>query len=206
MAVVNSGLGTDAERGFAFSNHDLIRELLARNPLAAHEFHIRFSARISSRVWRLLGTDVEHADIVQQVFVNIFEALNKLKNPEALDAWVDSIAIRTTRYELRRRGRRRALFLFKQEENNVEPRDETNPFKSHHVRQFYKIVDRMPTDDRVIFVLRFVEGCTVEQIASLGNYSVSTAKRRLKRAKATFEKSVLVDFSLVSLVEDFHAV
>ena len=59
----------------------------------------------------------------------------------------------------------------------------------------------MPTDDRIVFVLKYIEGCTIDHIASIYNYSPATAKRRIKRARLTFEDKALEDFSLLSLVE-----
>ena len=196
----------DDSTGRAYTNAALVENLIAGDVDAAYAFHDRYSTRISRWVWRLMGTDWEHADIVQQVFVSIFEALPSLKNTDALNAWVDSVTIKTTRYELRKRRARRALFFVRRDDNPDEPRDEASPFKQHHVKHFYKIVNAMPTDDRIVFILRYLEGYTIEQIASVGNYSTSTAKRRLKRAKAIFEKSALHDFSLVSLVEEYHAI
>ncbi len=188
------------------TNRELIDGLIAGERRAAYVFHERYSKRVSRWVWRLLGTDREHADIIQQIFVNIFESLPRIRKEDALNAWIDSITIKTTRCELRKRKFRRALFLVKKDDDPDEPQDTNSPFKQRHIEHFYKIVSRMPTDDRVIFIMRFLEGVPVEQIAALGNYSISTAKRRLNRAKAVFEKNALNDFSLVSLVEEYYAV
>jgi RNA polymerase sigma-70 factor, ECF subfamily len=210
MAIPYFHVGFTQENGFMSNTYTtqrgLIDGIIAGERKAAYEFHERYSKRISCWVWRLLGTDQEHADIVQQIFINIFESLPGIKKAASLDAWVDSITIKTTRLELRKRKTRRTLFLARKDDSPNEPRDETSPFKQQHIKHFYKIINRMPTDDRIIFILRFLESCTIEEIAALGNYSTSTAKRRLKRAKTIFEKSVLNDFSLVSLVEEYHAI
>lgn len=189
----------------AYSNRELIDDFIAGVPSAADFFHNRYSVRISRWVWRLLGTDLEHEDVVQQVFANIFSTLFKIKKAEALDSWVDSVAIRTVRFELRKRKIRRALYFQRDNTDPDDTRDRNSAFKQSHIKQFYVILKDMPTDDRIIFVLRYMEGHSIEQIASLGNYSLSTAKRRLKRAKRLFAKKALEDFALVSLVEECHA-
>jgi RNA polymerase sigma-70 factor, ECF subfamily len=190
----------------SYANRDLIDNLIAGDREAAYVFYDKFGARISRWVWHLLGTDREHADIVQQVFVNIFESLPRIKKPDSFGAYVDSVTIKTTRFELRKRKARRALYATGESADLDESRDKKSPFKDQHIRHFYRILNTMPTDDRIIFILRYLEGHSIEEIASIGQYSTSTAKRRLKRAKLIFEKNVVSDFSLVSLVEECHAI
>ena len=188
------------------TNQELIDGFLNSVPAAANTFHQRYSKRISRWVWRLLGDDREHEDVVQQVFVNIFNSLPKLKKADALDSWVDSVTIRTVRYFLRKRRFRRALFIDKEDANVAETADKNSPFKETYVRLFYKILNSLPADDRIVFGLRYLEGCSIDYIAAIGNYSNSTAKRRLNRAKSVFTQKALEDFSLVALVEEYHAV
>ncbi len=186
------------------TNRELIDGFISGDSAAADAFHERYSNRISRWVWRLLGSDLEHEDIVQQVFVNIFKSMHKLKAAEKLESWVDSVTIRTVRYELRKRRARRALLM--QGDWGADTEDTTSPFKEHHTRVFYKILNSLAADERIIFTLRFLEGCSIDYIASIGNYSRSTAKRRLNHAKSVFVQKALEDFSLVSLAEEFHAV
>jgi DNA-directed RNA polymerase specialized sigma24 family protein len=47
------------------------------------------------------------------------------------------------------------------------------------------MLDRMPRDERLVWVLRFVEGETLESIAGLLGASVSTVQRRLRAAEET---------------------
>jgi RNA polymerase sigma-70 factor, ECF subfamily len=193
--------------GGELSNDALIRGLLDGTPTAAEQFHHRFSARISRWVWRLLGADSEHDDVVQQVFVNVIGSLHRITKPDCLESWVDSVTIKTVRYEIRKRKIKHALLgtLFQTSECPSEVQDTNSPFKERHIKICYDIMKQIPTDDRILLVLRYLEGCSVDQIAATGNYSRSTAKRRLKRALGRFQKAALQDFSLISLVEECHA-
>ena len=194
-------------REAALPNHLLLEGLSNGSPTAARQFHLRYSARISRCVWRLLGTDHEHDDVVQQVYVNVLDSMNRIHNPEALDTWVDSVTVKTVRYEIRKRKVRRLLWGKPPQTSDdvVDCRDNSSAFKQSHIRKFYEILDSMPANDRIILSLRFLEGYSVGEIAVVGNYSMSTAKRRLKKAKSLFVKKVLQDFSLISLVEECHA-
>ena len=47
------------------------------------------------------------------------------------------------------------------------------------------MLERMPRDECIVWVLRLVEGETLESIAELLGCSVSTVQRRLRAAEAT---------------------
>ena len=172
---------------------------------AAEALHAKYSRRIIRWVWRLLGNDSEHDDVVQQVFLNIIKNLTTIKNVDALDSWIDSVTIITVRDEIRKRKRRWPRVFKLEPIDPDELRDGHAPFREGHIRAFYKIVSEMSPDNRIIFILRYLEGYRVEEIAAISGYSLSTAKRRLTEAKAHFIQNVLKDFSLMTLVEGRYA-
>ncbi|HMR75863.1 MAG TPA: sigma-70 region 4 domain-containing protein, partial [Polyangiaceae bacterium] len=47
----------------------------------------------------------------------------------------------------------------------------------------YRLLDRMDPDDRVVFTLRAIEGMELLEVAGLTDLSLSTVKRRFKRAQ-----------------------
>jgi RNA polymerase sigma factor (sigma-70 family) len=52
------------------------------------------------------------------------------------------------------------------------------------VATLYRALERLPREERVVWVLRIVEGETLESIAELLGCSVSTVQRRLRAAQA----------------------
>lgn len=180
-------------------NHKLVEGLRGGAASAVEVFHQRFGERINRWVWRLLGGDAEHDDVVHQVFINLLSSLGGLRNPAALGAWVDSVTIRTVRKEIRsRRYRRLLVFAPQRVERQLDP---SSPARQAHIRRFYCILDAMRPDDRILFVLRFIEGCSLQELADAGEYSLATAKRRLKHAREEFRKRAVRDLVLVSLLE-----
>ena len=182
------------------SNEKLIEGIISGSPAAARQFHRRYSASISRRVWRLIGTDTEHEDIVQQVLVAVISGMKTIKKPEALDSWIRGVTIRIVRDELRRRKRKRQFVAAAVDINDDTSPDPNSPWKQSHIRSFYTILGKMRPDDRVVFVLKHLEGYTNERIAQYCNYSVSTVKRRIERAKAHFYNEAMTDYTLMSLV------
>jgi RNA polymerase sigma-70 factor, ECF subfamily len=178
---------------------ELIDGLTQRDPDAARAFHRRYGARISRWVWRLLGADAEHDDVVHQVFVNALTAVGGVRDPGALDAWVDSVTIRTVRKEIRARRYRR--WLVPATETVEQTVDPGNPARQAHVQRFYRILGQLRPDDRIVLVLRHVEGCTLSEVAAACGCSLATIKRRIIRATEAFRKRAIQDPILVSLLE-----
>lgn len=152
---------------------------------AVELLYARFSSDVNRLVWRLLGADPDHNDIVQQVFFKVMRHGHRLREPKKLRAWVQSITVNTVYEELRKRDVRR-LFV-RQWPVDVHP-DLVHDVEARDVLlQVQSLVERLPTKERVVFVLHFVEERTLNEVAELCGYSLATAKRRLKAANRRFE-------------------
>jgi RNA polymerase sigma-70 factor (ECF subfamily) len=53
---------------------------------------------------------------------------------------------------------------------------------------FYRVLDRMPAAEQLVFTLRHVEGMEVASVAQTCNVSLSTSKRRLAKAEERFTR------------------
>jgi RNA polymerase sigma factor (sigma-70 family) len=65
----------------------------------------------------------------------------------------------------------------------------------------FSILQRLPAKQRIAFVLRYVEGESLERIAELSEVSVGTVKRRLRLATKRFEQRVCAHPDLLARLE-----
>ena len=65
--------------------------------------------------------------------------------------------------------------------------DAVSPEERAEIVRVYRALDRIPRDERLAWVLKFVEGETLESIADLLGCSVSTAQRRLRSAESKMD-------------------
>ena len=186
------------------TNRDLVEGLRRGDVGVAAAFYDRFAVKINRLVWRLLGADTEHDDVVNQVFVNILSSIKKLRHPEAFDDWICGIAVNTVRKEIRSRKYRRILVSVPEYQERKAEEGETE--KQVLVRRVFKVLNTMKTEDRIAFILRYVEGNTLGEVAVSGGYSLATAKRRIARAKREFLKRVRKDTALASFIEEIKDV
>jgi RNA polymerase sigma-70 factor (ECF subfamily) len=61
-----------------------------------------------------------------------------------------------------------------------------SPERGAEILRLYRVLDRMPAAERVVWVLRHVEGETLEDLVELCRCSKSTVQRRLRAAEAHF--------------------
>jgi RNA polymerase sigma-70 factor (ECF subfamily) len=166
-------------------NAELVERMRTEPADTARLVYARFAPAINRLVWRLLGADPDHNDVVQQVFYRVLRQIGRLREPEKIDSWVQRIAVNTV-YELLRRRQVRRLFLKELPTEahadlvrDVETRDVLLRTKA--------VVDRLPPKERIVFVLYYVEGRTLAELAEIGGYSIATAKRRVMRANQRFQ-------------------
>lgn len=144
-------------------------------------------AQVNRVVWRVLGADEDHDDLVQQVFVALLAGLSRVREPEALRGWVAAVTVNTVRSEIRRRRVRRWFG------GQTTPSEWVHtPAASHETRELlertYAVLARLPADERIAFALRFIDEQPLSDVAAACDCSLATIKRRISAAQARFRR------------------
>lgn len=156
--------------------------LLSREHGSHRAAWTRFAPVVRRMVRRFLGPGADVEDAVQDVFVCLFEKVTGLRDPRALKAFVMAITVRTARYHVRRRRARRFIGLAEVESHPAlrVVTHELGPQRA--LERFYRILDRVNDQDRAAFVLRYIEGLELSEVAKALGTSPPTARRRFTRA------------------------
>jgi RNA polymerase sigma-70 factor (ECF subfamily) len=161
---------------------DLARALVERHPDAPRAVWARFAPLVRRIVRRSMGPDQGVEDLVQDVFATLFAKPERLREPTAFRAFIIAITLHNVSYELRRRRVRRWVGLSPTSELPDIRVVESNPEAREALVRFYRILDGVRTRDRVAFVLRYVDGMEVAEVAKAMDTSVPTARRCFTRA------------------------
>lgn len=160
----------------------------------AHEALFRRHARMASGLaYRLLaGSDVQADDVVQDAFVTAFERLNTLRAPEAFPSWLGSIVVRYCSKRLRRHRLRLRFGLARKEEVDIDLSisPDAPPDVTAALKEAYILLDRLKPEERMVFLLRRVEGLTVPEIADQLKTSISTVKRRMQSGEERVQRAL----------------
>ena len=104
-----------------------------------------------------------------------------LREPRALKAFIISITALTARTALRRRYAQRWIHLSSVDDAREEVVVRSDTDAREALTRFYAVLDRVNAQDRTLFVLRFMEGLNLLEVAAASRLSLATTKRRLAR-------------------------
>ena len=169
---------------------ELARALIAGAPNAAEMAWDRYAPLVHRIVSRAIGPDAEVEYVTQEIFYRLFSRIGTLRKPEALRSFVISFAIRIVKWELRRRRARRWLTLSETGDVPDEQLMVMDAESRYALRRLYNLLDRLSTRERLVLVLRHVEGMTLEEIAEAMELSLATVKRGLRRASLRVSQMV----------------
>ncbi|HEX2881976.1 MAG TPA: RNA polymerase sigma factor [Polyangiaceae bacterium] len=148
----------------------------------------RFAPYVGAIALKILGRDDEVDDLVQEVFIKAHRGLSNLKDPQAVRPWLATITVRMARRRLRLYWFSRVFRLNELGDGLVDT--QASPEQRALVSSVYRWLERMPANERIVWVLRQVEGQTLEQIAEICECSLSTVQRRLRAAREFMDKVV----------------
>lgn len=145
----------------------------------------RHAPYVLSLAVRIQGhvTDVE--DIVHDAFLRVVARLGELRRDEAFRPWLASVTANLVKTRMRRRRFLGALGLASAEPVDLDAlvSETAGPDVRAQLAEVYGILRLLPVDQRLAWVLRYVEGHKLEEVARVIGCSLATAKRRIALAQ-----------------------
>jgi RNA polymerase sigma-70 factor, ECF subfamily len=192
--------------GSKVDDETLAHETLAGKRWAQQEVWYRFAPMVYGLLRRSLNPKHEHDDLVQEVFLRFFRRLDSLENPSALRSFIYSIALRVVSEEVRHfyvieRARKQLVHI--SPETTVMAAD----FEARDtLAKIQGILDSLKAKHRAVFVLRHVEGMSLQEISIGLDLSLATVKRYLVKGMRSIHRAASRDsglrMSLLQLLPD----
>jgi RNA polymerase sigma-70 factor (ECF subfamily) len=176
----------------------LVRAFSNGEDWAAHAIWARHVPMVFRLLERALGPGGDAEDLTQDVFLSTFAGLPALRDIRALRSFIYSVALRTLKWELRRRRVRRILHLSPNGQLPEVPVRAADSEARQLLARFYALLDRLGVNERTAFVLRHMEGFKLEEIAERMGVSLATVKRLVARATQSVTAFVATDRELSS--------
>jgi RNA polymerase sigma-70 factor, ECF subfamily len=167
----------------------------------------RFNPRLFRIARGVLRDDADAEDALQEAYVSAYKALPGFRGESALLTWLTAITLNEARMRLRRRrphvgiealetepaplGR---ILAFPLSQPAADPEGEAA--RSQARRLLERAVDSLPEGFRIVFVLRELEGCSVEETAEQLDLKPETVKTRLHRARRLLRQRLDESLSL----------
>jgi RNA polymerase sigma-70 factor (ECF subfamily) len=196
---------------------EFVARLVARDEGAFNELIITYQRRVFALVFRMLGRREEAEDLAQEVFVQVFKAIDQFRGESKLSTWIYRIAVNLcknrAKYLSRRHvGRQDDVDALAEQSaftsaKGVSVGDVSRPDELVEGMQLEVVVKRaigkMDPDFRAALVLRDVEDLSYEEIAAITGVPAGTVKSRIHRGRAQLR--ALVDEMMADKPPDDEA-
>jgi RNA polymerase sigma-70 factor, ECF subfamily len=184
----------------------LLSRLRAGDAAAFEELVRAETGRLLAVTRRILPTEEDARDAVQDAFLFAFRSLDRFQGHSRLSTWLHRIAVNAALMKLRTRRRKR--------EEPLDPLLPTYLDDGHHAERFAKwedptaiieraenkvlirrLIDELPDAYRTVLLLRDIEGMDTEETAKLLDTTPNAVKVRLHRARQALRTLLAPHFS-----------
>ena len=182
--------GGDERVGANADDAMVARAALAGQAWAQREIWFRFAPLVCGLFRRALGSRHDHDDLTQEVFLRVFRRLYSLERASAIRGFVYSVAIHVLSQEISRiRVRHRSVA--EHQTPTMPSSSSPTDFEARETMLcVQRMLDRMRDKHRAAFVLRYVDGMELDEIALGLDVSLPAVKWYLHKALASIHKSV----------------
>ena len=173
----------------------LVDRCLTGEPAATRELFRRHRSRVHASLFRVLGTNRDMDDLLQEAFIQVFQSLRGWRAEASLATWVDRVAVRVAYRYLSQRGRRIVTDSLVDEDvvaGGEEP-GARRQLARDGVKQLYAVLDELSPAARLAFTLHEIDGRPLGEVAALVGSSVTATKLRVWRARKKVQEAAAAD-------------
>jgi RNA polymerase sigma-70 factor, ECF subfamily len=187
----------------AIPDEELVRRILAGEEYLFEALVRRHQGRILAHVARMVGNREDALDLTQEIFLKVFQALDRYKPEFKFSTWLFRIAGNAAIDQLRKKKPRTVPLEATDHEGRVSSPEykslELDPFgQLRNVERggaIARAIAELPPEFRELIALRHFTGLSYEEIAQVKKMPLGTVKNKLFRARAVLKERLAGEFS-----------
>jgi RNA polymerase sigma-70 factor (ECF subfamily) len=176
---------------------EIVRRVLAGEEELFEVLVRRYQVRVASHVTRMVGNRDDAIDLAQEIFLKVFQALDRFNPAYKFSTWLFRIAGNAAIDHLRKRRLRTVPleppdpegsgpFAPEQRSTGLDPYGELR--NAERGKAISRAIEALPADFRELIALRHFAGLSYEEIAGVKNMPLGTVKNKLFRARAVLKE------------------
>lgn len=134
-------------------------------------------------LFRVLGSNHEIEDVVQDAFVQIFRSIGSYRGESSLARWCCTIATRTAYAAIDKQRRTPRGSVDAEDLQLSGPGPEQQLQERRAARRLYEALERVESRQRVAFALAVIDERPLQEVAELTEATVAAVKTRVFRAR-----------------------
>jgi RNA polymerase sigma-70 factor, ECF subfamily len=176
----------------------LVRRAQAGDETAFAEIVERYQSKVFSIIHGIVRSRNDVEDIAQQVFAKVYVSLRNFDFRSSLITWIYKITTNECFDYLRKRKVRKLVYESDMSEDEVRRVENSEPVVDRQApadttlaRRDYvlKLLTRVSEEERVLLMMKEVEGYSVEELAASTGMNENTIKVKLFRARQKLVKA-----------------
>ena len=180
----------------------LVKDFQAGNLDAYDKIAELYQKRIYALSFNLMRNQMDAQDVVQEVLLTLFNKIHTIQGKSAFSSWVYRITLNSSYMKLRSKKKEPKISIdellpsfnsagFQQEKiQDWSENTESLLFTNETRGIINKAVDLLPEKERVVFLLRDVEGLSTEKVSAVLDLTIPAVKSRLHRARLFLRKKL----------------
>jgi RNA polymerase sigma-70 factor (ECF subfamily) len=183
------------------SDREHVEQVLAGETEAFENLVRKYNRLGGAIAYGVLGDFQLAEDVVQEAFFKAYRALGSLRRPDRFRVWFAGIVKKCAIDELRRRksGPGAAISLEARAEGPagqqpLAAKESASPvgrfLREERRQKILEALAELPEEDRLVVVLKHMEGLSYKEIAEISMTTVSSVESRLFRARQTLRKKI----------------
>ncbi len=181
---------------------ELVQRIQNGDRPAFNQLVLKYRNRVMGIAARMLGDRGEAEELAQDVFVKVYRALGDFRGASLFSTWLFRVTANSC---LNHRRRRRAELRISDGAAGLELAVADPSSNPHHLLEqkelrtaLEKSIRSLPEEQRIVLILRDVEGLSYEAIADSLELEPGTVRSRLHRARLQVQASIRERLSLES--------
>ena len=175
---------------------DLIERLVRGDQWAKEALYRRYVKVVWRTALHMVGNRADAQDVVQDTFVEAFRDVASLRAHAALRPWLLRISVHQAHRRFRRRKLLRRLGLDRSIDDaslDTLLHEDASPEQRSELRSVERALLDATAPERFAWILRYVDGHSLEEVADASECSLATVKRRLARAQALVQAALAAE-------------
>lgn len=147
--------------------------------------------KIINLIYGMTGDYHIAQDLAQETFIKAFQSRQSFNGQSKISTWLYRIAVNTTIDYQRKNSVRKENPAEEIESTTTETQDPDKTCQKTAMRKMlFRAISQLPEQQREIYTLREINGCSTKEVAEVLNISIDLAKWRLHKARTMIRKQL----------------
>ncbi len=180
-----------ARMDLSIKDETLFAQMRTNDAKAFEQLFKRHYKSLCRRVNTMLNDEEATEDVVQQLFIKIWESRNTLQTPDSVAAYLFTAARNRALNYIKSQARKSSNEIpLNNYHDEADNRTEEQMDAKELQKALYAAIDALPEKRREVFVLSRFEGKSYKEIAEIMQISIKTVEAQMGKALSTLREFI----------------